>query len=94
VYLNALTTVNATADDTTTGNSNIVSAEYKLNSGSWLPMTASDGLFDEPNELVTATFTASTFGSNIVCVRATDFVGNLSSPTCSSIQIHRFLPAD
>ena len=82
VYLNALTTLNATADDTTTGNSNIASAEYNLNNTGWFSMTATDGMFDEPNEAITATFTASTFGSNEVCVRATDVWGSVSASTC------------
>ena len=87
VYLNALTTVNAIADDTATGNSNIASAEYNLNDTSWLPMTATDGTFDGPNEAITATFTASTFGSNQFCVRATDVWGNLSASTCFAFTV-------
>jgi hypothetical protein len=58
VPINSLMTVTAKVDDTTTGGSNILLAWWIMEGGGWTPMVASDGAFDEPNEAVTATFTA------------------------------------
>jgi len=87
VYLNAATTVNALASDALTGNSNIASAEYKLNASAWLPMLAEDGAFDEPVEAVKAGFNAVTLGTNQVCVRATDIWGNTGTETCATFTV-------
>lgn len=84
VYLNAVTTLNAVADDAA---SNIASAEYKLNGGGWLPMLATDGAFDELHEELTATFTTTHLGSNQLCVRAADSWSNVSSETCVSFTV-------
>ena len=76
------TTLTANVDDTTTGNSNIASAEYSITgSGVWTPMTASDAAFDEVNEDVTASITFATPGVKEVCVRGTDAAGNTSEPS-------------
>lgn len=83
VYFNGWIWVNATADDSATGNSNITGAEFNLNNAGWQPMLASDGTFDEPQELVKGLFQATTPGYNEVCVRATDAAGNLSAPACT-----------
>jgi hypothetical protein len=78
VILNGDGTVTANVDDNTTGGSNIASAEYSIDGGSWTAMTAQDGTFDEVSEDVTATFTAAEVGTHEVCVRGTDAVGNTS----------------
>jgi hypothetical protein len=82
VYLNGWILIKATADDSTTGNANIASAEYNLNNSGWLPMTALDGAFDEVTEVVKVKIKASTAGANQVCVRAADIWGNVSEPVC------------
>ena len=82
VYFNGWVWVNATADDSATGNTNIAGAEFNLNNTGWQPMLASDGSFDEPQEQVKGLFQATTPGYNEVCVRATDAAGNLSAPVC------------
>ncbi len=81
--LNSTVTVTATVDDTTTGGSNIASAEFSVNGGAFAPMTAADGAFDSPTEAVTATFTVDTAGTNTVCVQGTDAVGNVGAPVCA-----------
>jgi hypothetical protein len=87
VLLNGPATVKATVDDSTTGGSTIASAEYSLNGGAWLAMSAQDGAFDEVQEFVEATFTGTQLGPNQVCVRGTDQPGNVGAPTCQSFLV-------
>jgi len=76
-------TVTANVDDTTTGDSNIASAEYSLDNGPWTAMSASDGVFDEISENVIADFvTPSEPGIYDLCVRGTDELGNVGEPEC------------
>jgi hypothetical protein len=82
VIINGSATVSANVDDTTTGGSNIKSAEYQLNSGTYSSMTATDLAFDSVSEDVQATFTATQLGQNQVCVRGTDVLDNVGDPTC------------
>ena len=74
-------TITANVDDTTTGGSNIASAEYKLNDDvTWVPLRASNSAFDEVSEDVTGSFTApSTPGVHYLHVRGTDTAGNVGS---------------
>lgn len=84
----AQVTVSATVDDTTTGNTNIQSAEYRLDGGSWTPMTAQDGDFNSPSEAVTAQFAAPTQEGTVeICVRGTDALANLDSTACIQLTI-------
>jgi hypothetical protein len=80
--LNGMVTVTANVSDETTGNNNVASAEYQIDGGVWQPMSSSDGAFDEPNEDVEATFTATSVGTHEVCVRGTDSVGNTGDAAC------------
>lgn len=48
----------AVVDDSTTGGSNIKSAEYSVDGGAWLPMSAQDAAFDEVSENVSASLLA------------------------------------
>jgi|GEM_PF-3419603 len=73
-------TLTANVDDTTTGNSTITSAEYRITGGAWTPMNAVDG-FNSPNENVTVNVTFATPGIKEVCVRGTDAASNTSSPS-------------
>ncbi len=75
-------TVTANIDDTTTGGSNIASAEYSIDGGTWTPMTAEDGTFDEMAEDVTASVINTTPGNHEICVRGTDAAGNVATPVC------------
>ena len=82
--LNAAATVTATVDDTTTGGSNIQSAEFSVNGGPWTAMTASDGAFDSATEDVTGSFTVTQQGDNEVCVQGTDAANNVGTATCAT----------
>ena len=90
--VNGLVTVTANVSDESTGNHNVVSAEYQLNGeAGWTPMSASIGAFDSPNEDVEATFTATEIGTNTVCVRGTDAFGNTGVASCQTFLVtYRF----
>ena len=78
----------ASVDDSTTGNTNIQSAEYQLDGGTWLPMTAQDGTFDSPIESVTAQFDAPAQAGMVdMCVRGSDALGNTGEPTCAELTV-------
>jgi hypothetical protein len=51
----SVATTTATVEDTGTGASPIASAEARIDLGEWMPMTPSDGAFDQPSENVRAT---------------------------------------
>jgi hypothetical protein len=83
--VNSSVTVTATVDDSTTGASNIQSAEFNVNGGSYTAMTASDGAFDSATENVTATFTVPQVGDNQVCVHGTDASNNVGADVCVTL---------
>ena len=56
--------------------SNISSVEYRVDSGSWVLATASDGAFDEISEGYTFTTSTLADGAHTVYVRATDAYAN------------------
>jgi len=88
VILNGKATVSAKVDDQTTGGSKIASAEYSLDGGiSWQAMAALDGVFDQPVEVVTAEFTATSVLLDQVCVRGTDVKGNIGEMVCASFAV-------
>jgi len=62
-------TFTGTATDT---QSNIASVEYRVDSGSWVAATASDGTFDSLSEGYTFTTSVLSIGEHTVYVRATD----------------------
>jgi hypothetical protein len=62
-------TFTGTATDT---QSNIAGVEYKVDSGSWVAATASDGTFDSLSEGYTFTTSTLSTGEHTVYVRATD----------------------
>ncbi|HET8624082.1 MAG TPA: Ig-like domain repeat protein [Gemmatimonadales bacterium] len=82
-------TFTATASDpvvsgVNANNYRVVSAEYRIGSGSWLAMTAADGNFNNATETLTATIPAATVallstGQHLVCVRTTDRANNRSA---------------
>jgi len=81
---NGATSVTLTADvsDATTGNSNIIQAEYFVNTvgadGSGTPMDVSGGAFDSPTEGVTASINVSSWadGQHTLYVHGQDTAGN------------------
>jgi hypothetical protein len=85
--LNGLVTVTANVNDVTTGNNNVASAEYSLNGDPYQPMTATDLSFNSPSEDVETSFYATTLGTNEVCVRGTDALGNLGVAACQTFLV-------
>lgn len=91
VLLNGNASVTALVDDSNAGGSAVASAEYSLNGGGWTAMAAIDGAFDSLTEGVEATFAATQIGSNLVCVRGTDALGNVGDATCQTFLVaYRF----
>jgi hypothetical protein len=90
----AQVTLSATILDSTTGNTNIQSADYQLDGGSWQPMNALDGSFDSPAEDVTAQFVApGQAGTVEMCVRGSDDFGNTGSTSCSQLSVNSSSPS-
>jgi len=82
-------TLTANVDDSTTGGSNIASAEYRLDGGDWTAMTAKDGTFDGVTEDVEATFSApGTAGIYDLCVRGTDAPDNTGDSECIMLVVY------
>ena len=69
-------TFTGTATDT---ESNISSVAYRVDSGSWLAASASDGAFDSISEGYTFTTAALSDGAHTVYVRATDTAANTTA---------------
>lgn len=82
--------ITATINDTTTGGSSILAAEYSIDTvapaGTGTAMAASDGGFTSVSELVTATATLPS-GQHTVYVRGQDANGNWGQATAKSILI-------
>ncbi|MBI3449685.1 MAG: hypothetical protein HY049_12320 [Acidobacteria bacterium] len=72
----------ATADDASTGNAVVTAAEYYVGTapppGEGIPMTADDGAFDSPRELLTAAMDVTAWppGAYVAGVRAKDAAGH------------------
>jgi hypothetical protein len=91
VAIGSTVDLTANVDDTTTGGSNIASAEYSLDGpgGSWTAMAASDSTFDEVSEDVEISFNAPIdAGIYDLCVRGTDSPGNLGDPECIMLVVY------
>jgi hypothetical protein len=87
--VNTATTLTADVSDVTTGGSNIASAQYSLNGGTWTAMAASDGAFDEPSEGVSAVVTTpATPAIYNLCVRGTDALGSTSTEVCTTLVVY------
>jgi hypothetical protein len=79
----------ANVDDSTTGGSNIASADYSLDGGPWAAMAAQDGSFDAVSEDVEATFDAPTIaGIYDLCVRGTDEHANTGDSECIMLVVY------
>lgn len=87
--VNGAVALTANVSDLATGNSTIVSASYSLNGGAWMPMAASDGAFDSPDEDVQAGFTAPADPAIYqLCVQGTDASGNTSTAECTDLVVY------
>ncbi len=80
-------TLTATADDTSSGGSDVATVEHRFDGGSWSPMPAADGAYDSPVETGTVSVTFTAAGVHEACVRATDTVGVVSAVRCLDIQV-------
>jgi len=79
VPINTPITLTATVDDSGTGNSGITSVQYSTDSTTWEAMSATDGIFDEPIEEVTATIAGfDTASVHTIAVTVTDSEGNIA----------------
>jgi len=80
----------AMIDDTTTGESDIFSAEYSLDGGTtWAPMAPLDSSYDSPIEAVSASIDASdTPGVYELLVRGTDSAGNVGAEQPSFLVVY------
>jgi hypothetical protein len=80
-------TIRAQVSDTFTGGSNILGADVQVDSGPLLMMNASDGAFDQENELVFRTLFGLSAGTHLVCVRGRDSAGNTGSFVCILVTV-------
>jgi len=80
-------TLTGTADDTSSGGSDIATVEYRLDGGSWTPMPPDDGAYDSPFETGTVSVSFATAGVHEACVRAIDSVGVTSVVECLDVQV-------
>jgi hypothetical protein len=89
VAINAGTTLTANVSDSTTGGSNITSAGYNIDGGSFIPMSAVDLGFDQVTESVSA-FVApfSAAGLHTLCVQGTDAAGNVGASECIVLVVY------
>ena len=89
VAVNTEFALTAIVDDSTTGNSNIYSAEYNIVGGSGGDMSAQDGAFDGMSECVEAMIPGFLdAGVYEVCVRGTDAAGNTGPEECIFLVVY------
>jgi hypothetical protein len=88
VKVNAQVTLKGVLDDSRTGSSQIVSAEYSFDGATWLPMTAEDGALDSPLERILATATLQKPGVYPVLLRGTDEMGNTTVQECGTLIVY------
>jgi uncharacterized protein YkwD len=88
VAVNTNFDINATIDDSETGGSNIYSAVYSIDEGSWYFMDVTDGAFGEPIEEVTVQYAFNAPGVYDICVQGTDEPGNVGSAECLFLAVY------
>jgi hypothetical protein len=88
VEINTLSTLTATVDDSSTGGSTIASAQYSVDGGAALAMTAFDGVFDSESENVTAVLPGQATGVYEICVNGTDSAGNTGVDECVFLPVY------
>ncbi len=73
----------AMVSDATTGGSNVASARYRIDGGSYVSMSAADSAFDSPAEAVTATLPGfNAAGVHSICVSGMDSAGDAGAEEC------------
>ena len=88
IETNTVATLTANVDHSTPGGSNIASAEYTIDSGSGVPMDASDSAFDEVTEEVTVDVPGQAPGVYEICVSGTDTTGNTGDAECILVPVY------
>jgi hypothetical protein len=80
-------TLTATISDVSTGGSDIAGAEYFIDDGSGIAMSAADGTFDSPTEAVTATVDVSglSTGDHTLYVHGKDSANNWGSTSSTQL---------
>jgi len=63
----------------------ISQVKYRINNGSWLSATASDGIFDEPEEEFTFTLASLNDRTHTLEIKAIDSAGNISNYNTNTI---------
>jgi hypothetical protein len=80
IAVNTSFDLTATVNDVGLGGSNIASADYQVDGGSWTSMTAVDGSFNSPTENVKASVPGFTLPDvHDICVRGRDAAGNIGT---------------
>lgn len=88
VMASALFTISGVLDDSRTGGSRIVSAEYSFDGASWFPMAAADGKLDTQLEQLTAKTMIEKPGIYPLIVRGADEMGNVTAQECGTIIVY------
>jgi PKD repeat protein len=70
----------------------IANIQYRVDSGSWIGASASDGAFDEPAESFTFTTSTLSTGVHTICARATNSEGNIGTSSCDTLTIGDNVP--
>lgn len=85
----AILELEALASDVNRGDQNIISADYQIDGGNWIPMTAFDGAFDSSLEQIQgfADTTALAIEMHTACVRATQLGGLKSASVCLDFEV-------
>ncbi len=89
VAVNTAITLTATVDDSATGGTNILSAEYRIDGGMYAPMSPADASFNSPVEGVTAAIAAfAAAGVHDICVRGKDAFNNVGAESCVLLAVY------
>lgn len=89
VAVNGPVSLTANISDLATGSSDIESAEYSIDGGTWTMMDAADGTFDSPDENVEAALGSFSDPAVLsICVRGTDASGNTGDSECTMLAVY------
>ena len=89
VVTGVLLELEAIASDINRGDTDIQSAQFRVNDGDWLPFPASDGEFDSELEILSAFYDTSSLalGTHTICARAEDAAGLTSRESCLDFEV-------
>jgi hypothetical protein len=84
--LGGMSTFRATVSDLPAGGADLSGAEFSIDGGAWLPLSAADGAFDRASEGVRGSFATSVVADSYqVCVRGTDIHANTGDAACATL---------